>query len=60
MAVHQVAKFSTSPKSCLLETSEEGLACNPDECEGLEAFVDGDFSRGFNATKVEDFAYACS
>ena len=71
MTVHQVAKFSTNLKAChgtavkiigkrLLGTSDEGLEHEPNLDKVLEEFVDAGFAGGFNATKAEYPALACS
>lgn len=65
MAVHQVSKFSTNPKSfhnalvkrigiSLLGTRDEVLKHVPNEDKGLEAFVYADFAGGCNTTTTID------
>ena len=44
---------------CLLGTSDEGLACAPNEYKDLEVFADSDVTGGFNKTNSVDLASAC-
>ena len=60
MAVHQCARFNTSPMLChekavkriaryLLSSHDKGIHYKPDSTRGLEVFVDADFAGGWSS-----------
>ena len=64
MDIHQVAKFSSNPKSChnkvvkrigeqLFRTRDEGLTHAPNKEKDLDTFVDADFAGRFNIIITE-------